>query len=188
MSFIAKHITHHDERLIYMARLHWIYLVKAFFWLILLAGSGAYLNWQVLAHASTLPSQSMPFIPYPFSILIDMAMGLVPAFIGVMIFLIYAFKMMGTEIALTNKRLIFKTGLFFVQSAEVEISEIMEEKVNHGILGAILGYGSIHFDCRFVGDFELPVINQPYKLLRQMNKMRAGSHVVEAANHTALAP
>jgi hypothetical protein len=154
--------------------LHWIYLVKGFFWLILLGGTGAYLNWKVLEHATTLPSQTMPFIPYPFSILVDMAMGLIPALIGLMIFLIYLFKMMGTEIALTNKRLIYKTGLFFVQSGEVEISEVSEAKINNGILGVVLGYGSIHLDCRFVGDFNIPNISNPYKLLRQMNKMRPG--------------
>lgn len=173
MSFIAKHITHHDERLIYVARLHWIYLVKGFFWLISLGALGGLLNWQVLLHANTLPSESMPFIPYPFSMLADFAFGLVPAIIGLMIFLIYVFKMMGTEVALTSKRLIYKTGLFFVQSSEVEISELMEEKVDHGILGAALGYGSIHLDCRFVGDFNIPVISNPYRLLRQINKIKA---------------
>lgn len=175
MSFIAKHITHHDERLIYITRLHWIYLIKGFFWLFLLGGTGGYLNWMVLMHSTTMPSEMMPFVPYPFSMLLDFALGLVPALIGLMIFLIYLFMMMGTEIALTNKRLIYKTGVLFVQSSEVEISEIVEEAVNNGWFGVVLGYGSIHFDCRFVGDFEIPTISHPYKLLRQMNKMRTHS-------------
>ena len=186
MSFIAKHITRHDERLIYIARLHWIYLVKGIFWLLLLSVFGAYLNWQVLLHTETLPSQSMPFIPYPFSILVDFIFGLVPTTVGIMIFLINLFKFMGTEIAITNKRLIYKTGLFFVQSGEVELSEVMEAKVDNGLLGIVLGYGKIHLDCRFVGDFELPYISSPYKLLRQMNKLKAIEEEHKTPDHALI--
>ena len=176
MSFIAKHITHHDERLIYLARLHWIYLFKGLSWIIILGGLGVYLNWQILFRLGTLPSDSTPFIPYPYSMLADLAPGLIPIVLGIMLFLVYLFKLLGPEIALTNKRIIFKTGVFFVQSSEVEISEISEAKVDNGWLGIFLGYGSIHFDCRFVGDFNIPTISQPYKIIRQMNKLRSGEH------------
>ncbi len=175
MSFIAKHITHHDERLIYIARLHWIYLVKGIFWFALLGGIGIYLNWKFLLYVDVLPSETMKFIPYPLSILTDFSVGLIPVLTGLTIFLVYIFKMMGTEIALTNKRLIYKTGLFFVQSGEVELSEVMESKVNNGMLGILFGYGSIHLDCRFVGDFDLPYIRNPYNLLRQMNKIHGNA-------------
>lgn len=173
MSFIAKHITHHDERLIYLARLHWIYLVKGLTWLIILGGFGIYLNWQILFKFGELPSDTTPFIPYPYSILADLAPGLIPILLGLMLFLVYLFKWLGTEIALTNKRLIFKTGLFFVQSSEVELSEVSEAKVDNGWFGIFLGYGNINLDCRFVGDFIIPTISNPYKIIRQMNKLRS---------------
>lgn len=83
------------------------------------------------------------------------------------------FKVLGTEIALTNKRLIYKTGLIFVQSSEVELAEVSEAKVNNGWFGVILGYGTINLDCRFVGDFAIPTIKNPYKILRQINKFRS---------------
>jgi hypothetical protein len=174
MSFIAKHITHHDERLLYLTRLNWIIVIKGLFWLILLGGLGIYINWLILYKFEMMPSTTLPNIPPPYSTLMDLAAGLLPALLGLMIFLIYLFKFMGTEIALTNKRLIYKTGLFFVHSSEVEISEVSEAKVNNGWLGVILGYGTIHFDCRFVGDFSIETINNPYRIIRQMNKLRSG--------------
>lgn len=174
MSFIAKYITHHDERLVYIARLHWIYLVKGLVWFSILGGLGVYLNWQVFLHARELPSETLDFLPVPLALLSDFALGLIPLVTGFLIMLVYLFKLMGTEIALTNKRLIFKTGMFFVQSREVELSEISEVRIDNGWLGAVLGYGVLHLDCRFVGDFALPVVKNPYNLLRQINKLRAG--------------
>ncbi len=186
MSFIAKHITHHDERLIYLARLHWIYLVKGISWFITLGVFGAYINWKYLVYVDVLPSQTLKFLPAYLSFLADFAVGLTPAIIGLIIFLIYMAKMLGTEIALTNRRLIYKTGLFFIQSSEVELSEVMEAKVDNGLFGAILGYGILRLDCRFVGDFELPYIRKPYNLLRQINKLH--SEAEAAAPHQAGLP
>lgn len=174
MSFIAKYITHHDERLVYIARLHWIYLVKGLFWFLLLGGVGVYLNWQVFLHARELPSETLDFLPVPLALLSDFALALIPLVTGFLIMLVYLFKLMGTEIALTNKRLIFKTGLVFVQSREVELSEISEVRIDNGWFGAMLDYGVLNLDCRFVGDIALPVVKNPYNLLRHINKLRAG--------------
>lgn len=172
MSFIAKHITHHDERLIYLTRPHWIMLLRGFFWFIALGALGGYINWLILFKFELTPSASLPFIPYPFSSLIDLTAGLVPILMGLMIFLTYLFKFLGTEIALTNKRLIYKTGLIFVQSSEVEIAEVSEARVDNGWFGVMFGYGTVTFDCRFVGDFTVSLIRNPYKVIRQMNKLR----------------
>lgn len=174
MSFIAKHITHHDERLMYLTRLHWILILRGLFWLVLFGGIGIYINWLILYKFEILPSASVPFIPLPYSALIDMGAGLLPVFLGLTIFLVYLFKVLGTEIALTNKRLIYKTGLFFVQSSEVELAEVSEAKVDNGWFGVLLGYGTVNLDCRFVGDFAIPTIHSPYRILRQINKLRSG--------------
>lgn len=173
MSFIAKHITHRDERLMYLTRLHWILILRGGFWLAFFGGIGVYINWLVLYKFNILPSANLPFIPSPYSFLIDISAGLFPFLIGLTIFLVYLFKVLGTEIALTNKRLIYKTGLIFVQSSEVELAEVSEAKVNNGWFGVILGYGTINLDCRFVGDFAIPTIKNPYKILRQINKFRS---------------
>ncbi|HAJ89750.1 MAG TPA: hypothetical protein DCM27_01860 [Rhodospirillaceae bacterium] len=174
MSFIAKHITHRDERLMYLTRLHSILLIRGFLWMGILVSLGIYINWLILYKFEMLPSASVPFIPAPYSQIIDMMAGLIPALTGIMIFLIYLFKVWGTEIALTNKRMIYKTGLLFVQSSEVELAEVSEASVDNGWLGVPLGYGTIHLDCRFVGDFTIQTVKHPYTLVRQINKFRSG--------------
>jgi len=174
MSFIAKHITHHDERLLYLTRLNWTIVLRGIFWLVLMTGIGVTINWLILYKFNVLPSSTIPELPYPYSAILDLLAGLVPTFLGLMIFLIYLFKFMGTEIALTNKRMITKTGLFFVHSNEVEISEISEANVDNGWFGVMLGYGNIHFDCRFVGDFTIYTVNNPYRIIRQINKLKSG--------------
>lgn len=172
MSFIAKYITHRDETLVYLARLHWIYLIKGIMWFTCLSFAGIYLNWQFLVYVDELPSKTAVFLPPLLAHLLDYMVGLIPVLTGLLILLIYIFKMIGTEVALTNKRLIYKTGVFLVQSHEVEIAEISEIRVDNGLLGTLLNYGSMALDCRFVGDFALPVMNRPYNLLRQINKLR----------------
>ena len=174
MSFIAKHITHHDERLLYITRLNWIIVIIGFFWLAVFASLGAYINWLILYKFDLLPSATLPSLQPPYSTLLDLTAGLLPTLLGLIIFLVYLFKFMGTEIALTNKRLITKTGFLFSQSSEVEITEISEATVDNGWLGVLLGYGTIHFDCRFVGDFSIQAINNPYRIIRQIHKLRSG--------------
>lgn len=174
MSFIAKHITHHDERLMYLTRLHSILILRGFIWMVLLVGLGIYINWLILFKFAMLPSAGVPFIPAPYSELIDIIAGLFPALVGVMVFFIYLFKVWGTEVALTNKRMIYKTGLFFIQSNEVDVAEISEASVYNGWLGVPIGYGTLHLDCRFVGDITIQNLRNPYGMVRQLNKMRSG--------------
>lgn len=176
MSFIAKHITHRDERLMYLTRLHSILIVRGLLWMAPLVALGIYINWLILYKFEMLPSASMPFIHAPYSELVDIAAGLFPALLGIMIFFVYLFKVWGTEIALTNKRMIYKTGLIFVQSSEVDLNEVSEATVDNGLLGVPLGYGTLHLDCRFVGDVTIQNIRNPYGMVRQINKLRAGEH------------
>lgn len=173
MSFIAKHITHRDERLMYLTRLHSILIVRGFLWMVALVSLGIYINWLILYKFEILPSANLPFIRAPYSELIDIAAGLFPALLGVMIFCIYLFKVWGTEIALTNKRMIYKTGFIFVQSSEVDLHEVSEASVDNGWFGVPLNYGTLHLDCRFVGDVTIQTIRNPYGMVRQINKLNS---------------
>jgi uncharacterized membrane protein YdbT with pleckstrin-like domain len=47
------------------------------------------------------------------------------------------------EFAITNKRVIIKTGLFRRQALEMNLSKIETVEVDQSILGRILGYGTI---------------------------------------------
>jgi uncharacterized membrane protein YdbT with pleckstrin-like domain len=47
------------------------------------------------------------------------------------------------EFAITNKRVIIKTGLFSRKTLEMNLGKIESVNVDQGILGRILGYGTI---------------------------------------------
>lgn len=48
-----------------------------------------------------------------------------------------------SEFGITNKRLIIKTGLISRKTIEMNLSKIESVNVDQGILGRILGYGTI---------------------------------------------
>jgi uncharacterized membrane protein YdbT with pleckstrin-like domain len=53
------------------------------------------------------------------------------------------FHRLGTEIVVTDKRIIYKTGWISRTTMEMNITKVETVEVNQGIAGRILGYGTI---------------------------------------------
>lgn len=176
MSFIAKHIANPDERMIYVARLHWICLIEGLMWFGAFWAIGLFMSdWLsgLQPMTSTLGVLSIAgFIIAPQIIWLFYMMltG------GTVIFLTYIVKLLSTEIALTSARIIYKTGLIFTEVEEIDLTEIRAEKVHHGLLGRFLNYGWVHLDSRFVGDITLPRIRKPYKFLKALHRAMGRNH------------
>jgi uncharacterized membrane protein YdbT with pleckstrin-like domain len=49
-----------------------------------------------------------------------------------------------TEIAVTNKRIIYKRGLFTRHTAEMNMDKVASVDVDQSLLGRLLDYGSVH--------------------------------------------
>jgi uncharacterized membrane protein YdbT with pleckstrin-like domain len=62
---------------------------------------------------------------------------------GTLSLLIVAARFYSSEFAITNKRVIAKTGLIRRHSIEVYLDKIEAVEVSQGIAGRILGYGTI---------------------------------------------
>jgi len=75
------------------------------------------------------------------------------------------------EFAITNKRVIIKTGLISRKTFEMNHSKIESVNVDQGILGRILGYGTI----RIVGSGGtkevFPNISNPLKFRKKFQEM-----------------
>ena len=176
MGSFIKHITGADERIILLARLHWVYLLEGAIWMLILAGLGGgfdYVLWKYLGASAPFAGQDV------FGFYISQAtpvMTILFGIGGILIFVVHAIKMLATEIALTNQRIIYKTGLIFVEVEEIDLVEIRAEHVHHGLLGRFLGYGRLKLDSRFVGDIELPAVRKPYKLIKAMHTVRSKLH------------
>ncbi len=174
MSYISKNIVGNDERIIYLAHLHWIYNFMGVFWLIFLSVSGYFVS---LGFENIFVGSS----PYIFNIVIGglyitkISQIIIAVFVilGLFMFLSYFIKYISTEVAVTSERVISKKGLIMVEVEEIDISEIRSEHLNHGIFGRIFGYGRIYLDSKFVGDLKLPSLNRPYRFLRALHKSKS---------------
>lgn len=170
-SFIEKTLGT-GEKLILIARIHWIALFIGFLWFagLTLLGEGIeQITWQYLE--SRIPETERTIMGYQFG-----SRGVVLQWflmiLGAMIFISYWIGYETTKIALTDKRVLIRKGLIFVRVQEVDLEEIKSERVDHGLLGRFLDYGTLHYDARFVGDIMLPILARPYRLLRKTHDAR----------------
>jgi uncharacterized membrane protein YdbT with pleckstrin-like domain len=69
-----------------------------------------------------------------------------------------------TEIAVTNRRVIYKTGLIQRHTAEMNMDKVESVLVDQSILGRILGYGTVHIRGTGVGLENLRYVSSPISL------------------------
>lgn len=140
MSFVRR-ITMGDERIIMIARLHWIYLLIGVLWLAGAVGIGLLadnLMWTYTHRDLVNVGFSLP--GFPVNIRISLPFTWLFGAGGMVFFLSLLLRWLSTEIGLTSKRIVYKTGLFMVEVEEVDLEEIKAEQVHHGVFGYFLGY------------------------------------------------
>jgi Bacterial PH domain/GYF domain 2 len=149
--YLAK-ILQPGERVLTIGRLHWIIykdaviaaaLSGAFFWM---AASG---RWSASEQIVQL------FIVMSAFVLFFAAIGLA---------IRSWFEGWITEIAVTNQRVIYKTGFIRRQTVEMNMDKIESVTVTQSILGRMLNYGSIHVRGTGVGIEHLHRIAAPITL------------------------
>lgn len=161
-----------DEKIIIEANIHWIYIITGMVWFAGFLIIGLVLNDLLWVHFGVkIPFHKQEVAGIPFGVhypWIAITFGAA----GLVILILHILKVFCTEIALTNERIIYKTGWIFVDVKEIDLAEIRAEKVNHGLIGRFLKYGELHLDSRFVGDVYLPAVHLPYALLRAIHTQR----------------
>lgn len=75
------------------------------------------------------------------------------------------------EQGVTNKRVIFKTGIISRKSEEMKLSSIETVEIDQGIFGRILGYGSIKVTGRGTSDVLFRLIDDPMAVKRQIESV-----------------
>lgn len=127
MSYASKHLIP-DEKLLYETRLSWVVL----FWPVIvptlvLLGVGGYLVYTY-AHVDT-------------SNMKEIGIGLIV--VGLLIFLIGLTKRNATEMAVTNKRVLIKQGVFGRRTLEILLQKIESIAVEESMSGRMLGFGTV---------------------------------------------
>ncbi|MGE0258291.1 MAG: PH domain-containing protein [Alphaproteobacteria bacterium] len=154
MNYVER-VLQPDETVLHAARLHWFIYLKAILLLILA------LVCVVLASGSNAPGIAIP-------LWIGAAVfGVVGAWSGLVAFI----RQATTELALTDRRVIYKTGLFKRHTMEMNRSKVETVGVDQSVLGRLLNYGTVIVRGTG-GSFEpIPQIEDP---LRFRNRITAG--------------
>lgn len=167
MAFVSR-VVGADERLIGVCNLHWIYLVRGFLYFLAFAGAGLVIRRQT----PVLLAGWDGTLAVPLLTLVDwVSQGL--AGVGVLLVVLHVLKVFSTEIGLTDKRVIFKRGIVFVEVKEEDLEEIKGAEVDNGWLGRFLNYGYIFLDARFIKNVNLPAIPSPYAFVRALNEAKS---------------
>jgi uncharacterized membrane protein YdbT with pleckstrin-like domain len=119
MGYVANHLLI-GEAIIYEAKVHWIIFVKG-------------ISFFIVAIAMLI------WLDQPYSNYAALLFSLV----GIYYLIPPAIDYYFSEFAITNKRLIVKTGVIKINSLEILLNKVEGIQVNQSILGRILGFGSI---------------------------------------------
>lgn len=92
--------------------------------------------------------------------------------IGIVIFVREMVKMNTSEFVVTNRRLLFKTGLFSAHVRELSLNAIEGAEIRQGILGRIFGFGDLVIEGRGEGEINFPTMASPATFLAAAEKAR----------------
>ena len=144
MSYIDR-VLQTGETINYKSRLHWsVYLPG---WLILVLGAAGLI---------LLPYRGAGGL-YFYASLVVVAAGLGVVFIAWL-------KRVSTEIAVTNLRVIYKTGFIKRRTNEMNMDKVESVQVDQSILGRILDYGTVVITGTGVGLETLRGVAKPIEL------------------------
>jgi membrane protein YdbS with pleckstrin-like domain len=146
MGYLDDHLLD-GEQIVYRAHLHW----TIFGWSILVVLLGVALGIVLRTFDPT----------YWY-------LGAILAGIGLLLAIGPLIRYVGTEFAVTNKRVLSKTGFIQRESDETLLSKVEAIAVDQGILGRLLGFGTVRITGSGGTEDAFAGISQPLELRRQI--------------------
>jgi uncharacterized membrane protein YdbT with pleckstrin-like domain len=126
MSYV-KHVLQPDENVLFQTRLHWI----------------VYLPGLVMLIPAIAAGIGSTYVDDPNFRLGCLALGALFLLFAILKLLTEWIRRATTEIAVTDKRVIHKTGLIRRYTTEINNDKVESVDVNQTIFGRILNYGSV---------------------------------------------
>jgi membrane protein YdbS with pleckstrin-like domain len=121
MSYVEKNLIS-GEKLVYRTGIHWIVLFWPFVFAVLIGGAGV----AVYIYRNDL-----------------WWAGAVLVAIAVIVLIIAGFRRNSTEMAVTNRRVIIKTGVASRRSLEIMLPKVESIGIDETAGGRMLGYGTV---------------------------------------------
>ena len=180
LDYVRQSLTE-DEELVHVAHFHWMYTLGAVLNIVFGVGLAIALIAGSIAVQPMLPNFFKFDVP-PDAGWIEMVRAVHPG-IKIIAFLVLAMGLLRyahmmiikatTEIAITNKRLIYKRGLIARYVGEMNIDRIEGVNVLQGVWGRILNFGRVMVRGMGVGEVVLPSIEDPVKFRKSIEKARS---------------
>ena len=134
MSYVEKHLIP-GESIQYQTKLHWIVMLGHTVIAMVLALVAVAIPTVWVSLGTKAKSHSVPGAVY-FGVLVCFAVAGALFFIGIL-------RRNATEMAVTSKRVIVKTGIAERRTVEILLSRIESVAVDEPALGRLLGYGTV---------------------------------------------
>lgn len=90
------------------------------------------------------------------------------AIIGIVIFVKRWVYEVTTEVAVTNRRFVFKRGFISLHTDEFSTARIEGVNLTQGFWGRIFNFGRLHIRGSGIGEVDLPTIAKPLEFRRAM--------------------
>jgi membrane protein YdbS with pleckstrin-like domain len=88
--------------------------------------------------------------------------------VGVAVFFAILVPIWTTEIGVTNQRFIFKRGLLWRSTQELQLRAIEEVNLEQGLLGRLFNFGRLELRGTGVDDIRMPALADPMGLRRAL--------------------
>jgi membrane protein YdbS with pleckstrin-like domain len=165
MTYIERSLGN-SEAILYRARFPWFYY--AFAWLAL----AAFVVAGIAAYAYAYPLLSALLIVA-----------------GLALFIALLEPLWTTEIGVTNQRFIYKRGLLWRTTQELQLRAIEEVNLEQGVLGRLFDFGRLQLHGTGVNDIRLPNLADPVGLRKALQDgIAAAAAPVGMVAPTAVAP
>ncbi|TAL28331.1 MAG: hypothetical protein EPN97_14805 [Alphaproteobacteria bacterium] len=167
------------ETVVFNAKFHWFYHVVTFIALgMWLAGGvllGLWFHWTAVHVFGPRMALANPGVYALMERMQNLPVFVCAGFGGLAV-LKRALVQVTTEAVVTNKRLLFKRGIFSVQASKMGLKEVNYAEIKQSLLGNLLGYGGLHIYTFTLDDknISIPDIASPSAFNKALDAAKAG--------------
>ena len=95
--------------------------------------------------------------------------------LGIVLALIIIVRQLTTEIAVTNRRFVYKTGWISRRVHDIHLVKIESSNLQQSLMGRIFGYGTFQVHGTGIGSIDLPNVDDPNELKRAIEAGAQGA-------------
>jgi uncharacterized membrane protein YdbT with pleckstrin-like domain len=100
-----------------------------------------------------------------------LVLGLVTFGITWLVALYEFLRLRGIEQGVTNKRVIFKSGIISRKSEEMKLASIETVEIDQGVMGRMFNFGDVKITGRGISDLVFKRISDPMSVKRQIESV-----------------